>query len=142
MAQFHRAPSSVVQALLPITVVESIARPRMLHDDMSTDEEKQEHGVCHNVMQSGLTSMELLALANGWERGQEFTMEYKMRPGNSGDVANLGSDWKDYDSTFTSHGMLCRWDFTGTTPGPIVSYLKERKARKKNEVRGRVPGLH
>ena len=116
----------------PFTFVESIARPHMLHD-VSTDEEKQERGVCHTVMLSGLTSMELLSLANGWERGQEFTMEYKMRPGNSGDVANLGSDWKDYDTIFTSHGMLCRWDFTGTAPGPIVSYLKDRKARKKTK---------
>ena len=84
-------------------------------------------------MPSGLTSMELLQLAEGWELGQEFVMEYKMRPGNAGEMANLGSDWKDYDTLFTSHGMLCGWVYSGMTPGPMVAYLKERHARKRSK---------
>ena len=93
----------------------------------STDEEKEERDVCHIVMQSSLTSLELLALANGWERGQEFTMEYKMRRGMWRVLGVIGRITK---LVFTSHGMLCQWDFTGTAPGPIVSYIEERKARK------------
>ena len=113
----------------PFTVVEGIVPPI----DEKVDDEEEEEEVRHTVMLSGLTSMELLALANGWNIGQEFMMEYKMRPGNAGDLANLGTDWKDYDTVFMSRGMLYRWDFTGEAPGPIVSYVKDHKARKKTK---------
>ena len=105
----------------------------LIDDPLIDDEEEEEDEVRHTVMPSGLTSMEILALADGWNIGQEFMMEYKMRPGNSGDVANLGTDWKDYDTVFMSRGMLYRWEFTGESPGPIASYVKVRKKTKYEE---------
>ena len=89
------------------TVVPQQRQPAVYDEDLFDDES------VHLITPTeGLTSLEILDIANGWGFGQEFVMTYKEHDSPS-------------TETFESHGMLHRWDYSIAIPGPLAFYPEE-----------------
>ena len=100
--------SSVVNEIVPQQ------RQLAIYDEQLFDDESS-HAM---TPAEGLTSLEILDIANGWGVGQEFILTYKERGSGSSEI-------------YESHGMLHRWDFSMASPGPLVFYPEEGKRPKR-----------
>ena len=114
-AHFHVVENFSIDERAPFvaeshaTVVPHQQRQAAIYDDLFDDESS------HHVMTppEGLTTLEVLDIAHGWDAGQEFIMTYKERGG------------PHPSESYESHGMLHRWDFSLASPGPLVFYAVE-----------------
>ena len=107
-------PSADDDALNGVAPPESASPVNDARRSMLIDSESDEEYTL--IPKDGMTSMEILDIANKWQLGQEFIMVYKERP-----------DPTEYEV----HGMLYRWDFGEGSPGPIVFYKEEKRHGQK-----------